>query len=150
MGFLYYAITFMLFIAIIQIFAWLYAWGKGGYQDISEWLRWVIFLPISIIGAGVLSIALLINTHYLFPLKEEVGLCISWVIIPMILFYAVSITIPRGKKIMPMILCAIWVALSIFSVINNDPNQIIRVIQIITMSCFLFLWAKTPTKDFYK
>lgn len=150
MHFLYYIIAFIVFNIMIYVIFQSLEWIKGNYKNTSELVRWVIFLPISITMSGSVSIALLLNTYYLFPLREALASCINWVAVPIFLFYIISLTIPRGKKVTPIILCALWVILGALSIINHDPEPIIRIIQVVALSYFMFLWAKTPACDFYK
>lgn len=150
MHFLYYMLGLALFASLVAALFWSHEWLNGSYKKSSAWVKWLAFLPISIARAGLIAAALFINTLYLFPIRESIAQCINWIVVPVFFFYTISLTIPRGKKVVPMTLCTLWMILGVLSILNGDPHVVIRGIQVVALAYFLFLWAKIPTEDLYK
>lgn len=139
-----------LFTLLLVALIWSQTWLNGSYQKYYEWVRWIVFLPISIARAVLAASMLFINMHYVFPLKESIALGILWVVVPILFFYTIGITIPRGKKVTPVVLCVLWIILDMLSVINGDSHEVIRGIQIVALGFFLFIWVRMSSEDLYK
>lgn len=126
-------------------------WFKGSYQKTNIVLRWFLFLPLSIARAGLISIVLMLNNVYVNPINKHLAIFINWVVVPIFLFYTISITIPKGKKAFPLIVCFSWIFFGILELVT-DPNIniVMRIIQTVVLVIFSVVWIRIPKEDFYK
>lgn len=129
MGILYFFAACAIFAILLMIIIASELWLNSSYKNTNIIVRWLVFLPISIIRAGLVAVAVTLNTLYIAPLNPHFVMFLNWVAMPLVLFYTISKTLPQGKKIVPLVLCIIWLALNIFELIRGSQYTVMIILQ---------------------
>lgn len=149
MGFFKFLLTGAVYFLLVTILISTDYWIRGSYQNMNTILRWLLFLPVSVMRAGMIAAALILNTVYLAPLNEYLALSINWIVVPIFLFYSIMISIPYGKKVVPIVLAVTWATLGIVEIITLEPNWGVRIAQTIALVIFIVVVIKMDKQDIY-
>jgi hypothetical protein len=105
--------------------------------------QWSLFLPVSIFRSYA-CIAIISGVFgVIFPINNNILLSITWSVSPIIFLFTVSKTIPKGKHIVTNVLGGLWIIGSIFEVVIQSKNYIVRIVQILAVLVYLFFQNKT-------
>jgi len=150
MGIVYFFIACGIFVVLIGLLGISEQWIRAGYQKLSPWLRWLLFLPISAARSIALSIAIFANTQIIFRLNEHFSLLVNWIAAPIFFFYTVGITIPKGKKVIPLAFAILWGALGALEAIKFSEYRISRILQTLFIVVFIIVWFRLPKNEIFQ
>jgi hypothetical protein len=147
MGFVYLMLGLFLWCVAVSVLLWSEKWLKTEYIKLAIKFRWLIFIPISILRSWLAGVV--ISAPFFF-LYNPAGQPISWIASFFMLVYTVSLTIPRAKKIIPLIICIVTTVLVIVElVLQTWPEEFIaRIFQLVANCIFIFVWVRLPQSFF--
>lgn len=136
-------VAILIFLIAVVIIYYSEIWIRSNYNKFPLWLRWLIFLPLSILRSMIFSLGSAVYFIWFSSINEHITLLLQWIISPIFFFYTIGITIPKGKKIMPLILSLIWIAGGVFAIISKEEEFVItRIFQILSIAVFMIVWEK--------
>ncbi len=149
MGIVYFFISVGIFFILVVLLSVSEQWIKSGFQNLNVWLRWVLFLPLSIARSLSISLAVMLNTRIIFHLNEHFALLLNWVVAPIFFFYTIGITIPKGKKVVTLFFALIWALGGLIEILNREDFWVTRILQVISIVVFMIIWFRLPNSYFY-
>ena len=147
MGLVYFFLAVIVEVVLYMIIVISELWLTGSYQKLNHLLRWLIFLPISVLRSFLLSAMVMLSVGYIVRLDEDFVKFLTYIITPVAFFYTLSISIPKGKKIIPIVLNAFWILGGIYKIIIHSYDWITTVFQVLILSVFLFIIIKIPKEN---
>lgn len=147
MGLIYFFLAviaeFVLFMGMVFSEQWL----TGSYQKLKPILRWSIFIPLSVLRSYLFSLMVMLSVGYIVRLNESFVIFLTYITTPLVLFYTLSITIPKGKKIVPIILNVLWILAGLYKIAIQRYDWITTIFQALVLSICLYFIIKIPKKD---
>lgn len=129
-------------------------WIDGSYQELSKFLRWILFLPVTFIR--------LVLFGFFVTFQNDNGLSynLSFLVNAVFVMYSIGRTIPLGKKIIPIVLSIIWIILDITPVFLmasganphypiSEAHPFCYIAQVISLVIFSWWWLKKPKEKLY-
>lgn len=114
----------------------------GHFSKLPAWVRWLLFLPVSVARTLLLVLVFYIGTAYVLSLSEIAQRIVGWVVYPLLLFYTIFRTIPRAKKPVTIILSALWLVSGVWELIFLSTEDFVpRIIQCVALALFIFFVA---------
>ena len=113
------------------------------YKKFNSIIRWLLFLPVSILRAFSCVMIISILFQGIFEINDTILSCVLWSMSPIILLLTINKTIPAKNRIIINTLGVLWIAGSIYEIIINSGNTIARIIQIISMAVYIAFQNKT-------
>jgi hypothetical protein len=94
------------------------------YEKKCFFIRWALFLPVSVIFT--LSVGAIFGIIFIgiIPLREIVFLPLSWTICPIVFFVVLNKTMPKGQRITTNILVGMWLLLGILDLFRLITSEL--------------------------